>query len=232
NLSENEFKVLYLTLAFENIQADLPSRIKSESISQEDVITKKLYKDYSVFKRELFSNLTILNPDYEPIVLFKKSQKLLDRFLFLFFAEDRHLLPVNYTRSILSQWERVQELDIDEPLYDRFKKHFNYLNTGYKGKEFEVFPYNGGLFLPDEILDDLIIDDKLLYKHSLKLSEYNFESEVDVNILGHIFENSLNEIEEIQAALEGQAIDKSKTKRKKDGVFYTPKYITKYIVEN
>src|SRR5690606_18078417 len=155
-----------------------------------------------------------------------------NRFLFLFFAEDRHLLPVNYTRSILSQWERVQELDIDEPLYDRFKKHFNYLNTGYKGKEFEVFPYNGGLFLPDEILDDLIIDDKLLYKHSLKLSEYNFESEVDVNILGHIFENSLNEIEEIQAALEGQAIDKSKTKRKKDGVFYTPKYITKYIVEN
>lgn len=121
NLSENEFKVLYLTLAFENIQADLPSRIKSESISQEDVITKKLYKDYSVFKRELFSNLTILNPDYEPIVLFKKSQKLLDRFLFLFFAEDRHLLPVNYTRSILLQWEKVQELDIDEPLYDRFK---------------------------------------------------------------------------------------------------------------
>lgn len=232
NLSENEFKVLYLTLAFENIQADLPSRIKSESISQEDVITKKLYKDYSVFKRELFSNLTILNPDYEPIVLFKKSQKLLDRFLFLFFAEDRHLLPVNYTRSILLQWEKVQELDIDEPLYDRFKKHFNYLNTGYKGKEFEVFPYNGGLFLPDSILDEFIIDDKLLYKHSLKLSEYNFESEVDVNILGHIFENSLNEIEEIQAALEGQAIDKSKTKRKKEGVFYTPKYITKYIVEN
>ena len=32
--------------------------------------------------------------------------------------------------------------------------------------------------------------------------------------------------------LEGAEIDKSKTKRKKDGVFYTPKYITKYIVEN
>ena len=26
--------------------------------------------------------------------------------------------------------------------------------------------------------------------------------------------------------------DKQKSKRKKDGVFYTPKYITKYIVEN
>jgi hypothetical protein len=30
----------------------------------------------------------------------------------------------------------------------------------------------------------------------------------------------------------GKEIEKTKTKRKKDGVFYTPKYITKYIVEN
>jgi hypothetical protein len=53
-----------------------------------------------------------------------------------------------------------------------------------------------------------------------------------VNILGHIFEHSLTEIETIQAQLEGQELDKSKTKRKKDGVFYTPKYITKYIVDS
>jgi type I restriction-modification system DNA methylase subunit len=55
---------------------------------------------------------------------------------------------------------------------------------------------------------------------------------VDVNILGHIFENSLNEIDEIKSEIEGKEIDKTKTKRKKDGVFYTPKYITKYIVDN
>jgi type II restriction/modification system DNA methylase subunit YeeA len=64
------------------------------------------------------------------------------------------------------------------------------------------------------------------------LSDYDFQSEVDVNILGHIFENSLNEIDEIKSEIEGNVIDKTKTKRKKDGVFYTPKYITKYIVDN
>ena len=42
----------------------------------------------------------------------------------------------------------------------------------------------------------------MLYKYTLKLSEYDFTSEVDVNILGHIFENSLNEIEEVQTQLE------------------------------
>jgi type I restriction-modification system DNA methylase subunit len=54
---------------------------------------------------------------------------------------------------------------------------------------------------------------------------------VDVNILGHIFEHSLNEIEALQAGVEGRQ-DKKTTRRKKEGVFYTPRYITKYIVEN
>ena len=231
-INEIEFELLYLCLAFENISKDIPRKIKIESLSEEDVITKKLYKDYSLFKRELHQNLVLLNPDFEPLELFKKSQKLLDRFLFLFFGEDRHLLPPNSVRLILTQWNQLKELDEYSPLYDRFKKYFGYLNTGYKGVQHSVFAYNGGLFKPDELLDTIKIDDDLLYKHTLKLSEYDFASEVDVNILGHIFENSLNELDEIKAQLEGQEIDKSKTKRKKDGVFYTPKYITKYIVDN
>jgi hypothetical protein len=223
---------LYLCLAFENIQNDTPKNLKKESISQEDAITKKLYNDYSLFKRELYQSLVILNPQFDALTLFQKSQKLLDRFLFLFFAEDRQLLPPNSVRMILEQWNKLKDLDAYTPLFARFKKYFGYLNTGYKGKQYNVYAYNGGLFKADAVLDTIIIDDDLLYKHTLKLSEYDFDSEVDVNILGHIFENSLNELDEIKAQLEGLEIDKSKTKRKKDGVFYTPKYITKYIVEN
>ena len=231
-LSEEDFKQLYLCLSFESLNSDIPKKIKDESLSQEDTITKKLYKDYSLFKRELFQNLTELNPEINQLELFKKSQKLIDRFLFLFFGEDRFLLPPNSVRLILSDWRDLLDRDEQIPLYDRFKKYFGYLNTGFEGKRYSVFAYNGGLFKPDEILDNITIDSELLYKHTFKLSEYDFGSEVDVNILGHIFENSLNEIDEIKAQLEGHEVDKSKTKRKKDGVFYTPKYITKYIVEN
>lgn len=231
-VKKEDFELLYLCLAFQNISADIPGKMKDESLSQEDVITKKLYKDYSLFKRELFQNLLLQNPEIDQLELFKKSQKLLDRFLFLFFGEDSGLLPPNSVRMILEQWDKLRDLDEYVPLYDRFRKYFTYLNTGFKGKQFDVFAYNGGLFKPDEILDTVKIDDQLLYTHTLKLAEYDFESEVDVNILGHIFENSLNEIDEIKAQIAGETIDKSKTKRKKDGVFYTPKYITKYIVEN
>jgi len=231
-LTYEEFELLFLCLGYENIEKDIPKKIKEESLSQEDQITKQLYNDYSLFKRELHQNLVALNPQFDPLTLFKKSQKLLDRFLFLFFAEDRFLLPPNSVRLILDDWRTLQDRDVEIPLYDRFKKYFEYLNTGFKGKRYDVFAYNGGLFKPDETLDTIKIEDELLFKHTLKLSDYDFASEVDVNILGHIFENSLNELEEIKAQLEGNEIDKTKSKRKKDGVFYTPKYITKYIVDS
>jgi type I restriction-modification system DNA methylase subunit len=231
-LTEKDFELLYLCLGYENLSKDIANKIKKDSLSEEDVITKSLYKDYSLFKRELHQNLIQLNPQYDSLTLFKESQTLLDRFLFLFFAEDRQLLPPNSVRLILTQWKKLQELDAYTPLFDRFKKYFGYLNTGFKGKQYDVYAYNGGLFKPNAIIDSVKIDDDLLYKYTLKLSDYDFDSEVDVNILGHIFENSLNELDEIKAELEGQVVDKSKTKRKKDGVFYTPKYITKYIVEN
>lgn len=231
-LTEEEFELLYTCLQYGNILKDLPALIKKSSLSEEASITKKLYADYSKFKKELFSNIATLNPQYDKLELFKKTQKLLDRFLFILFAEDRLLVPPNSVREIIRQWEKLKEFDSYEPLYKRFCKYFGYLNTGHEGKHHDIFAYNGGLFAPDDVLDTIIIDDDILYNATKILSDYDFESEVDVNILGHIFEHSLSEIEEVQAELEGTAVEKTKTKRKKDGVFYTPRYITKYIVES
>jgi type I restriction-modification system DNA methylase subunit len=231
-LSQERFALLFLCLQLQNISANIPLKIKQQSLVQEENVTKKLYADYSLFKRKLFQNIAEKNTQHDKLVLFKKTQKLLDRFLFIFFAEDRLLLPPNSVREILNQWEQLKELDNYVPLYDRFKKYFGYLNVGHVGKQYEIFAYNGGLFLPDEILDTIIVDDGILYDGTKTLSGYDFETDVDVNILGHIFEHSLTEIEELQLELEGKAIEKNKTKRKKEGVFYTPRYITKYIVEN
>lgn len=252
NLTFERFKLMYLCLSQEYLLKNVPLQMQEASVAEEEGITKKFYSDYSVFKRELYRDLVKLNMKNEvfrnelsnedqdratkniKLSLFKKSQKLIDRFLFIFFAEDRGLLPPNSTVKILDDWNRLQELDEVVPLYNRFKKYFGYLDQGRKGteKRAEIFAYNGGLFKPDAVLDSLLISDNLLVEHTGTLANYDFESQVDVNILGHIFENSLNEIESVNAEIEGGEFDKQKTKRKKDGVFYTPKYITKYIVDN
>ncbi|WP_242521388.1 Eco57I restriction-modification methylase domain-containing protein [Tamlana sp. s12] len=257
------FSLLYLCLEKSNIINHVPLKIKESSLVIEEQITKQFYKDYSLFKRELYRDLVkgnakrlkqnrnaisesdvILTESQKAeqlqleknvkLTLFKKSQKLIDRYLFIFFAEDRGLLPPNSTQQILDKWKADLDFGDERPLYDLFKQYFNFLDQGRKGtaSRAEIYAYNGGLFKEDTLLDNLEIDSQLLYKYTNLLAAYDFESQVDVNILGHIFENSLNEIESVNAEIEGGDFDKQKSKRKKDGVFYTPKYITKYIVEN
>ncbi len=264
-LSPERFELLHLCLQKDKVLNNLPLQIKEASLVVEEQITKQFYKDYSLFKRELYRDLVKRNAkrlkaqaslqaltkqsqdltDEEKVELvrleknvklslFKKSQKLIDRYLFIFFAEDRGLLPPNSTQQIVDKWKDDVAFGDDRPLYTLFKQYFKFLDQGRAGtpKRAEIYAYNGGLFKEDKTLDSLDIDSDLLHKHTSKLAAYDFDSQVDVNILGHIFENSLNEIESVNAEIEGADFDKQKSKRKKDGVFYTPKYITKYIVEN
>lgn len=235
-MEEQDFQELYLCLAWEQIRKGVAIEMKKASVSSEDQITNRLYRDYSQFKKALFADFIHNNPVIEGnekdwhLLLYKKSQKFLDRLLFIFFAEDGGLLPPNSMIKILDQWQQLKELDAYVPLYNRIKQYFGYLNDGNPSRG--IYAYNGGLFKPDEILDSLKVSDDLLDKQTRRLSEYDFKSDVDVNILGHIFEHSLSEIEEVTQSLIGEEVDTSKSKRKKDGVFYTPSYITKYIVEN
>ena len=229
-LEKEDFELLYLVLSKNSIFTDIPLKLKEESIFHEDNVSKQLYKDYSLFKNSLFENLIKNNSNHDKLTLFKKTQKLIDRILFILFSEDRGLLPPNIIERIIQRFYTLKDMDAYKPLYDIYKQYFGYMNTGRMDDNIPA--YNGGLFYPDEVLDNLIIDDDILIGDLRKLSAYDFNTEVDVNILGHIFEHSLSEIEEITAEIEGVVIDKVKSKRKKDGVFYTPKYITQYIVEN
>lgn len=239
-INQEQFRLLYFCLSWANIQADKPLQAKQDSVSNEDEVTQKLYKDYSAFKREIFADILAHNTDENTpkehiLLLFKKTQKLLDRLLFIFFAEDGGLLPPNSMVEILNQWEQLKEMDEYVPLYNRIKKYFGYMNTGWQGKKYEIFAYNGGLFKPDEVLDGLKISDDVLARFTRKLADYDYSTDVDVNILGHIFENSLNEIEEVTAQINNSPNGQPApvlNRRKRDGVFYTPQYITKYIVEN
>ncbi|MEI6436727.1 MAG: TaqI-like C-terminal specificity domain-containing protein, partial [Bacteroidota bacterium] len=98
--------------------------------------------------------------------------------------------------------------------------------------------FNGGLFRKDDELDNYTIKDEILLK-LINLSEKDFSSDLNVNILGHIFEQSISDIEEIKARIGiGESLSdeikqdvRKNGKRKKDGIFYTPEYITRSIVK-
>jgi tRNA1(Val) A37 N6-methylase TrmN6 len=229
-----EFKRFYLFLSKDSIFNEIPLKLKEETKFHEENITDKFYNDYKQFRDKIFHNLVKNNPQYDKLTLFKKTQKLLDRFIFIWFAEDCGLVAPNLIANTIQKWKILLQAEEYFSLFSRFQKAFQYLNVGYTFQN-TVYPsFNGGLFKQDDIIDNtnLKLDDDILLNDCLKISAYDFNTELDINILGHIFEHSLNEIEEITAELKSEAIEKSKTKRKKEGIFYTPKYITNYIIEN
>ena len=229
NIDKEEFKLLWLCLDSKNLLEGKPKEIKNKSLINEENITKKLYQDYSTFRQELFNDLVENNQTVEKRVILNKTQKLLDRLLFILFSEDRGLLPANSISEIINHWEFG-----GDSLYSTFLTYFEIINKGRpkRGDKKGIYAYNGGLFSEDVVLNTLNISDDVLLSNAKKLTKYDFESDVSVDILGHIFEHSLSEIEELQNQIDGVETDKSKSKRKKDGVYYTPKYITKYIVDN
>ena len=228
NLDYEEFKKLHLLISFESIKNDIPLKLKEKTSNFEQNISKELYKDFSVFRNNLFENIVNKNPDIEKSTLLRLTQKLCDRIIFILFAEDRGLLTSNTIKEIREEFKAQKFTDYK--LYDIYKFYFKAINEG--NEKLNIPKYNGGLFSLDTELDSLIIDDSFLDMEAQKLSDYDFDSEISVNILGHIFEQSLTDLEEIQSNIDNVDFDKTKSKRKKDGVFYTPEYITKYIVDN
>ncbi|TLT07248.1 hypothetical protein FE243_05235 [Aliarcobacter thereius] len=228
NLTYEEFSKLHLLLAYENIKEEKALKIREKSNKFEQNISKELYKDFSNFRILLFDNLVKNNLSIEKSVLLRLTQKLCDRIIFILFAEDRTLLRANTIKEIREEF--INQKFTNYSLYDIYKFYFEAINKG--DARLDIPEYNGGLFAIDELLDSLIIDDFILDENVQILSNYDFASEISVNILGHIFEQSLTDLEELQANIDNVNFDKTKSKRKKDGVFYTPEYITRYIVEN
>lgn len=89
NLDKETFKRFYLYLRKEGLlDKNIPKLLRQETKFHEEEISKKLYRDYSNFKRRFFENALKNNPQFDKLSLFKKSQKFLDRVLFILFAED------------------------------------------------------------------------------------------------------------------------------------------------
>lgn len=231
---EKEFKRFYYCLCKENLlnenscsQMDL--LIKQSGEADID-ITKEFYAEFKTVRKILFEHIVNNNPDFDKKLLLEKAQKLLDRFIFIFFCEDTAgLLPHNTVENIYKMAQNSFSLS-ECKIWEQFRGLFVAIDKGNNNVNPPINAYNGGLFAYDEILDKLIIKDEM-FTYIKELARYDFESDLNVNILGHIFEQSLSDLEQIKNELDGIQEDKKNSKRKKDGIFYTPEYITHYIVE-
>jgi len=209
-------------------------------------------------RRELASDLLRHNDRddlLEGTKLNEAIQRILDRILFLRICEDRDIDTGIRLDSIVETWRRnfdkedgrrahqkPLELREEPPAYAGYVgirapkdslwraivRHFRALD---RRPPSHVPYFNGNLF-KEHFCEELVVSDEWLAGFIADLSDeespYLFNY-IPVEILGTIYERFLGKI--VRPHGKGATIEEKPEVRKAGGVYYTPRYIVNYIVE-
>jgi hypothetical protein len=210
----NEYARFMLLLSAETLLSGRTHDLLKQSRAEDREITDSLYQDYKSLRLKLIGAVQKANPAIAPLDTIALAQKILDRVLFIAFAEDTGLLP----RSTLSQAFVTRDLYNPRPVWDNFRGLFSAIDKG--SEALRIPRYNGGLFREDNTINALNLPDDLC-EGFMTLGGYDFESEVSVTVLGHIFEQSIADVERLQAQARGEETEEEQAtgttgRRKRD----------------
>ncbi len=210
-----------------------PSRAEdllAQSENRQREVGSELYRVYHEQRTALIAHLQRPPHGKSLDSAIHVAQKLLDRIVFIAFCKDRRLLPadaISHAASKPAPYSRVTN-----PLWQNFRNLFLSIDTGNERAGIPAF--NGGLFARDPEVDDLELDDRWpgFFRD---IGTYDFEFEVNVDVLGQLFEQSITDLENLRAGAgateEAPAGRRATGRRKREGIYYTPPHITQYIVD-
>jgi hypothetical protein len=240
----------YVLLRREHIAPDYDEpetlRILNASLSAGMVLTEGFYGLYDLARQKLINALR-LQPAFSKLAdidVYGKAHKLLNRVLFAAFCEDHpsHLLPIATLERLHAEALSKRS---EGAYWATFQRFFRDLDRGSPpGSPYAYNAFNGGLFAPDTLLDNLHLPDSLFtepiyYRAHGRESRaitgifgfhaYDFAEELDVDSLGAIFEQSLKDLPYLDQPLRGHGTT-AMTRRETTGVYYTPPSITHFLV--
>jgi len=196
----------------------LPQGKKIEKVTEP--LDRKFFNDLRDWRKDIAKSIAKRNPDITDERINESVNDLLNRLLFLRIIEDRKI----ESRDILHQeWLRWQ-LEQRGSLWAYLLELFADLNPKYNGTLFQR--------RKDDPLATIIIDDKPLHELIKNLyypSPYLF-SLLPVEIIGNAYEKYLGSVIRTTPSRLVKLEEKPEV-RKAGGVYYTPKYIVEYIVE-
>ena len=205
---------------------------RSESRQRE--VGDQLYEYYSEQRLRLIDHLRDKHRKSLDEAI-RAAQLLLDRIIFIAFCEQRGLLPENLIKGAVKNVPPLARAT--NPRWQNFLNIFHAIDKGHPDLDLPT-GYNGGLFREDPIVDNLDLEDAWTTVFQ-NIGDYDFREEVNVDVLGHIFEKSVTELEKLrvggffQKANGGAAPAMPKSAmRKRFGIYYTPPAFTSFIVQN
>ena len=122
----DEYQRFTLLLSADSLLSGKAAQLLAESRIEDKDITDALYADYKVLRSSLIGAVETAKPDMDPLERISVGQTILDRVLFIAFAEDNGLLPDN---SLLQAFEARNEYN-PQPVWQNFLGLFTAIDQG------------------------------------------------------------------------------------------------------
>jgi len=241
------------------IEKGFVETLHDESVQVQKDISDEFYKIFHQTRLMLIESFKH-NDEVSDNDAFYYSQIFLDRLIFIYFVSDQKFFkhPTLFSDIVNEQLSSAHFHEHSMSVFSAINSLFKAFGNG--SEDMDIFRFNGNFFTgalppkiyfldnmpPDsfvDILDNIKISKKInlnektetniqkcgtklnpLIKNLLIMDSYDFNTDVNVNILGHIFEQSISDLDDYKKTGDSH--------RKKDGIYYTPEYITDYICRN
>ena len=187
-------------------------------------VDAEFLKEIEKWRAALARNIARKNPALGVREINFAVQRTIDRIIFLRMCEDRGA----------EQYGGFQPLMNGIDVYGRLMQMFRAADDRYNSGLFHFNDERGRDHSPDTLTPQLKIDDKVLKEIFKGLyypdSPYEF-SVLPADILGNVYEQFLGSVIHLTPSHQAKVEEKPEVK-KAGGVYYTPKYIVRYIVEH
>jgi hypothetical protein len=182
--------------------------------AHKEPVTELLFADLKVWRTQLVRHLRAYNQAYAPVQIDEAVLRILNRLIFIRTAEDREAEPPRLLPLLRELADRKRMGQLPHALTQLSRE----LDTTYN---FDLFTehFSEQLDYEPEPMRQLI---EGLHEKRGGYVRYNFNA-IDADVLGTVYEQYLGQIAT-------PAADTS-AKRKTQGIYYTPTFVVKHIVQ-
>jgi len=205
-------------------------------------IEKRLYRHLRNNREKLFNDIYVMNKERGVTLDMTDAliQELFNRLLFIRTAEDRNLAGNHPLLAALHTWQSNKDALLIDSLRDIFRQFAQLYDSSLFPATFDAWEQ---IWVDSYLLSDLI---KGLFEVPNDFARYDF-SIIDADVVGQVYEQYLGYVAQVTKeqqkkqqlrlelgfpATEVIRVEEKRKKRKAEGIYYTPKWVTDYIVRH
>ncbi|MBC7878169.1 MAG: N-6 DNA methylase [Anaerolineales bacterium] len=181
-------------------------------------VSQNLFDDLKKWRENLFKSYKGFNLGYSAAQVDEAVLRLLNRLIFIRTAEDRAVEENRLQSLVRVLKDKKQISNLDRELAGLFRELDGVYNSELFARHFSE-----ELQIPPTDLEEIING---LYEKNF--TRYNFNA-LDADVLGTAYEQYLGHV--VAEGAEETHVEEKRTKRKSQGIYYTPTFVTKYIVQ-